>query len=47
VPVIIVTAHTSNDYRHAAEEAGCTAFLSKPADPHDLVDELRRVLARA
>jgi len=45
VPVLMVTAHTSAYHRHAAEAAGCAAFLPKPVDPHDLIVELRRVLA--
>jgi CheY-like chemotaxis protein len=45
VPVLMVTAHTER--RRAAEEAGCAAFLPKPADLDDLIAELRRVLATA
>jgi CheY-like chemotaxis protein len=47
VPVLMVTAHTSPDHRRAAEDAGCAAFLPKPADLDDLITELRRVLAGA
>jgi two-component system cell cycle response regulator len=47
VPVVMVTAHTSPEHRHAAEDAGCAAFLAKPADLDDLITELRRVLAAA
>ena len=47
VPVVMVTAHTSPEHRRAAEEAGCAAFLPKPADLEDLISELRRVLASA
>jgi two-component system, cell cycle response regulator DivK len=47
VPVLMVTAHTSPQDRRAAEDAGCAAFLSKPADLDDLISELRRVLASA
>jgi CheY-like chemotaxis protein len=47
VPVLMVTAHTSPEHRRAAADAGCAAFLSKPADLDDLVAELRRVLAVA
>jgi two-component system, cell cycle response regulator DivK len=45
VPVVMVTAYSSDRYRRAAEDAGCAAFLTKPADPQELIDELRRVLA--
>jgi two-component system cell cycle response regulator DivK len=47
VPVLMVTAHTSPEHRRAAEDAGCAAFLPKPADLDDLITELRRVLAGA
>jgi two-component system cell cycle response regulator DivK len=47
VPVVMVTAHTSPEHRRAAEDAGCAAFLPKPADLDDLIAELRRVLAAA
>jgi CheY-like chemotaxis protein len=47
VPILMVTAHTSAEHRRAAEDAGCAAFLPKPADLDDLIRELRRVLAGA
>jgi len=46
VPVVMVTAYPSGPYRRAAEEAGCAAFLPKPAHPEALLAELRRVLRR-
>ena len=45
VPVIMVSAHTADTHRRAAEDAGCAGFLSKPTDIGDLIAELRRVLA--
>jgi CheY-like chemotaxis protein len=45
VPIVMVTAHTSAYHRRAAESAGCAAFVGKPVDPHQLMTELRRVLA--
>jgi two-component system cell cycle response regulator DivK len=47
VPIIMVTAHTADTHRRAAEDAGCAGFLSKPADADELIAELRRVLAGA
>ena len=47
VPILMVTAHTSPEHRRAAEDAGCAAFLPKPADLDDLIAVLRRVLAGA
>jgi two-component system, cell cycle response regulator DivK len=45
VPIIMVTAHTADKHRRAAEDAGCAGFLSKPTDADELIAELRRVLA--
>lgn len=45
VPVVMVTAHTSVLHQRAAEGAGCAAFVRKPVDLHQLIAELRRVLA--
>jgi CheY-like chemotaxis protein len=45
VPVVMVTAHASDRHRQAAEDAGCAAFLPKPADPAELLAVLRHVLA--
>jgi two-component system, cell cycle response regulator DivK len=47
LPVVMVTAYNSDPYRRAAEDAGCAAFLPKPADPEALLAELRRVLGSA
>jgi CheY-like chemotaxis protein len=41
---VMVTAYNSASYQRAAEDAGCAAFLPKPADPEALLAELRRVL---
>jgi DNA-binding response OmpR family regulator len=36
IPAVIVSAWTTPDYRHAAEEAGADAFVAKPFAPDEL-----------
>lgn len=41
--VILFSAHSNA--AHAAAEAGCVAFISKPFTPDDLVENVRRAAA--
>ena len=45
VPILVLSAHGLDQYREAAAAAGCSAYLTKPLDPADLVREVRRLLA--
>jgi len=45
IPVIALTACAAAADQLAAEEAGCTSFLSKPVEPRKVAEEVRRVLA--
>lgn len=45
IPVIALTAHAMVGDRALAAEAGCDAYLSKPAEPRRVVAEVRRLLA--
>jgi DNA-binding response OmpR family regulator len=47
VPVVVVTAWATGDYRRAAEEAGATAFVSKPFVPDELAELIGRLLEEA
>ena len=47
VPVIIVSARVQVADRERSMQAGCDAFLGKPCDPHDLVDEINRLIKTA
>jgi two-component system cell cycle response regulator DivK len=47
IPIIALTAHAMEEDLAAAEEAGCIAFLSKPAAPGLVAAEVGRVLALA
>jgi len=44
VPVVVVTAWATGEYRQAAEEAGATAFLPKPFVPDELAELVERLL---
>lgn len=44
VPVIMVSALVMPGDRERSVRAGCDAFLGKPCDPHDLVEEIKRLL---
>ena len=43
-PVIALTAYPIGYSRHAALEAGCDAYLTKPCGPRQLLAEIRRLL---
>ena len=47
VPVVVVTAWATGEYRQAAEEAGARAFLPKPFVPDDLAELVARLLREA
>ena len=44
IPVIFVTAVPGGEIREACLAAGAADFVSKPADPADLIARIRRVL---
>jgi CheY-like chemotaxis protein len=46
-PVIALTAYPMGYSRHAALEAGCDAYLTKPCGPRQLLAEIRRLLDAA
>ncbi len=46
IPLIVVTSRAWSTDRDRANVAGCDLFLSKPCLPHDLMDSIRRLLAR-
>ena len=45
VPIIAVTANTSQQDRQAALDAGMDDFICKPIDRRDLVERIQRVVA--
>jgi CheY-like chemotaxis protein len=44
IPVVALTAHDGSGELQRATRAGCDWFVPKPCQPHDLVEEVRRVL---
>ena len=47
IPVVALTAHDGSGELQRATRAGCDWFVPKPCQPHDLIEEVRRVLAGA
>lgn len=45
IPVVALTAHDGSGELQRATSAGCDWFVPKPCPPHDLIEEIRRVLA--
>jgi CheY-like chemotaxis protein len=44
IPVVVLTAHGHGDAERRAEEAGCDAFLHKPADIREIRAVIRHYL---
>lgn len=47
IPILALTAHAMTDDRARAMQAGCDAYLAKPAEPRTVVAEVRRLIADA
>jgi CheY-like chemotaxis protein len=47
IPVIALTAHAMAEDRVLAAEAGCDAYLAKPAEPKQVAAEVRRLISIA
>ena len=45
IPIVALTAHDGAGELQRATRAGCDWFVPKPCQPHDLIEEVRRVLA--
>lgn len=44
IPVLALTAHAMESDRRAAADAGCDAFLAKPAEPSRVLEMVRTLL---
>ena len=42
IAIVVVSACVMPAEREAAHDAGCDAFIAKPCDPMEIVEELRR-----
>jgi CheY-like chemotaxis protein len=47
IPIVFLSARTQEEDRRRGEELGVAAYVSKPFDPTELVETIRRVAARA
>jgi two-component system, cell cycle response regulator DivK len=46
IPVVAVTGHTLPGHAQQASDAGCEAFVTKPALPADIEKQIRAMLSR-
>lgn len=44
LPIVMITALDSSDSRSAGMDAGADAFFTKPFDPQEVVDTVRRLI---
>jgi CheY-like chemotaxis protein len=47
IPTVLITAYPEDRDRARAREAGITCFLSKPFDPDQLLECVRKTLANS
>ena len=47
IPVVALTAHALSADRQMAKDVGCDGYISKPADPVEVLAEVRRHLGQA
>jgi DNA-binding response OmpR family regulator len=47
IPLVFLSARTQEEDRRKGEELGVAAYVSKPFDPVELVDTIRRLTGRA
>lgn len=45
IPIVIMSAHLSPEYREEALKAGANFFITKPTNPFDLMEALERVIS--
>jgi CheY-like chemotaxis protein len=45
IPVVALTAHAMDSDQQAAAEAGCVAFIAKPAEPSRVLELVRSILS--
>jgi CheY-like chemotaxis protein len=47
IPIVALTAHALADDRARAAEAGCDAYIAKPAEPRHVAAEVARLVSEA
>jgi CheY-like chemotaxis protein len=47
IPLVFLSARTQEEDRRKGQELGVSAYVSKPFDPVELVDTIRRLAGRA
>lgn len=47
IPIIVITAHAFPEDHERAEQVGCDAFLTKPCEPRQVLEEVQRVLRQS
>ena len=45
IPIVMLTGHTPDGMAQATRKAGCVALVTKPCQPAELVEKVRRCLS--
>jgi len=45
IPVVALTGHAMIGHSESAQNAGCDVVITKPCLPHDLIKQIRKVIA--
>jgi two-component system, cell cycle response regulator DivK len=45
IPVVALTGHAMAGHSESAKSAGCDVVITKPCLPHDLIKQIRKVIA--
>lgn len=44
IPIVVLTAAYSNEYRYLADKIGCVGYFTKPIDPLTFPDDIKKIL---
>jgi len=44
IPIVVLTAAYSNEYRYLADKVGCVGYFTKPIDPLTFAEDIKKIL---